>query len=651
MWAIRQTTVALICLLSSLATVMSTDLAAVYKKDILLIRDVDKITPKWPLEWESLSLSLPKNLYYPLGLAHDPHTNRLFVADALHRDTKIFSLSFESNYKVEAMHSVVKASGITVMEGLSYDPTSQQLYWTNSSNGGIYKTLIPTELVDDVALEPKLVHRSTNVMDPRGIAIDYCDEQMYWSERGGSKKVPSSVNKLDLKENVHKVIQQDNEMNIYYQGLTYDIRRRKLVWAETVGDKFDDKSQCHFVSLANGVKEPQELFNFENCFPYSVAIGDEYIYWADWSQQGIMRASLIDPKDVVKLVHTPAVGVESNKRHGVYGLALLNDLTEESTTDLCTDTSKINYEKQIDKLRFQGPGTEKLSPEPLDVESPVERTNDDGGHSTDSVDVESPVERTNDDGHSSDSVDVESPVERTNDDGGYSTDSVDVESPVERTNDDGGYSTDSVDVESPAERTNDDGGYSTDSTVTSMSSAENNVEIVIDHHVIKNEPKLGEVEPETEVPLRAPTSIHTNKLKVNAEICNKEKLLWIIAVLSVVCVSFMASTFFLLVKMSCQQSRREAPAPTQVTRQVKRFGPKKRYGSGNKSGINGTSPCSGLSSSDGVSINIEDCCQMTMCETPCYTSMKREGKGYKISENHLIRCEDKKGLLDDCGDI
>lgn len=53
--------------------------------------------------------------------------------------------------------------------------------------------------------------------------------------------------------------------------------------------------------------------------------------------------------------------------------------------------------------------------------------------------------------------------------------------------------------------------------------------------------------------------------------------------------------------------------PVQPPRQVKRFGPKKSV-SGNKSGHSGSATCSGLGN-DGVSINIEDCCQMTLCET------------------------------------
>ena len=57
-----------------------------------------------------------------------------------------------------------------------------------------------------------------------------------------------------------------------------------------------------------------------------------------------------------------------------------------------------------------------------------------------------------------------------------------------------------------------------------------------------------------------------------------------------------------------------AAAVVQIPRKVKRFGPKKSFVARNKSRPSGSSTCSDLAN-DGVNINIEDCCQMTLCET------------------------------------
>lgn len=86
------------------------DLLAVYQHNILLLRNVDKITPSAPLSWESLVHPLPKQLSYPVGLAADPDTNRIFVSESIpDEEEKIFSVSMDSNYTVDSMVTAVKS--------------------------------------------------------------------------------------------------------------------------------------------------------------------------------------------------------------------------------------------------------------------------------------------------------------------------------------------------------------------------------------------------------------------------------------------------------------------------------------------------------------------------------------------------------------
>lgn len=75
----------------------------------------------------------------------------------------------------------------------------------------------------------------------------------------------------------------------------------------------------------------EELISLENCYPFSLTSDEKYIYWADWGRQGIMRASLTDPSDIVKLVHTPRITSAEEEHFGVYGLAKL--IRENSTNE------------------------------------------------------------------------------------------------------------------------------------------------------------------------------------------------------------------------------------------------------------------------------------------------------------------------------
>ncbi|XP_069940409.1 low-density lipoprotein receptor 2 isoform X2 [Cherax quadricarinatus] len=557
-----------------------TDLAAVYKHDILLLRDVDKMTQNLPRQWESLVLPLPNGLSFPIGLTYDLQGNRLFIADAVHDDTKIFALSLDSDYKVTATHAVVKDENIIVIEDMSYDPTSKHLYWIDTYAHTIFKTSIPDNFEGNDALDLEHLKVFTNTVKPRGIAVDYCNELLYWSKRNGSGEVKSSVEMLDLAGDEHRIIQHDKDLNFYYQGLTYDFPHGALVWAETLGDNYTT-SCCRIVTSPSRAAEHCELLSMENCFPFSLTVDEEYIYWADWGKQGIMRASLTNPDDVVKLVHTPSVISDISKHHGVYGLALLNSSVKNSSLDLCKGQKKFrckdhkSFKCKVDNMTDLETDIKSLPAKPSHPESATEEIYKDAIISAKSATIHS----------------LNSSASHTENVGHEGKKNI---KPVKHN----------------TEKINKYNNTSADSISTnSMNSVESRAENVDGQDAKKN--VISSVKHENEAFHNASLFLQTNASMIKEEMCNEAQLLWVIIVLGVLCTIFMFSTALLLVKLFYQRKpsiHKQVPAHT--PRKVKRFGPKKQYGSGNKS-----SPCSELSSNDGVSINIEDCCQMTMCET------------------------------------
>ncbi|CAL4191843.1 unnamed protein product, partial [Meganyctiphanes norvegica] len=132
---------------------------------------------------------------------------------------------------------------------------------------------------------------------------------------------------------------------------------------------------------------------------------------------------------------------------------------------------------------------------------------------------------------------------------------------------------------------------------------------------------------------------------------HEQNLKQVVIGLGVGCIVFLSTTIILAVKLCLikypehnhsKLSTADMEDPPRVKNiNIGRKTPK-RFGPGNKKSMKQNSLCSGVPS-DGVTINIEDCCQMTLCDTPCYTSMKREGSSYKSGS----RSEDKRKLLDD----
>lgn len=130
--------------------------------------------------------------------------------------------------------------------------------------------------------------------------------------------------------------------------MTFDISRGILVWAQTVGDEYR-KSSCHILASAPEMKDPQMVLPLDNCYPFSLTVDEKYIYWTDWGQEGIMRASLTDPKDVVKLVHTPAVNSTSPPHHGAYGLTRLSGPGKQALQESCKSRPRITTQDRETK--------------------------------------------------------------------------------------------------------------------------------------------------------------------------------------------------------------------------------------------------------------------------------------------------------------
>merc|ERR1739838_1293223 len=165
--------------------VRSTDIAAVYKHSVLLIKNADKISESQPISWESTELDLPEPLAYPVGIASDPQNGRLFVTDVMHIENSIFTLQVSSNRSIDAMYPLLKKThtkDIRLIEDIFYDGHTSQLYWTDSYLNSLDKALVSENPQDMLTEKPKPVHNFGNVKKPRGVALDYCNNLLYWSE-------------------------------------------------------------------------------------------------------------------------------------------------------------------------------------------------------------------------------------------------------------------------------------------------------------------------------------------------------------------------------------------------------------------------------------------------------------------------------------
>ena len=127
------------------------------------------------------------------------------------------------------------------------------------------------------------------------------------------------------------------------------------MWAVTHGDV--SNSSCRIVSTSIDDGRHQDLVQLENCHPFSLAVDEKYVYWGDWSREGIMRASRSDPNDVVRLLITPRD--QGSGINGAYGIAKLN--VGKMVQNPCQDKEhKNHYEDEAITNEERGEGVEDL---------------------------------------------------------------------------------------------------------------------------------------------------------------------------------------------------------------------------------------------------------------------------------------------------
>lgn len=165
-------------------------------------------------------------------------------------------------------------------EGIAYDWTQKKIYWTDSSNHSIYAMNFDgTELV--------MISR---VERPRAIVIDPCNGTLFftdWGKFGTSGKIIKTTMAGSLK----KVIIDKNLAQP--SGLAIDYEDRKLYWTDAVREKIER-------SDLNG--QNREVLISATIYPFSITVFRDYIYWTDLQLRGVYRAEKHTGANMIEMV-------------------------------------------------------------------------------------------------------------------------------------------------------------------------------------------------------------------------------------------------------------------------------------------------------------------------------------------------------------
>lgn len=165
-------------------------------------------------------------------------------------------------------------------EGIAYDWTQKKVYWTDSSNNSIYA--MNTDGSDLVMI--------ARVERPRAIVVDPCNGSLYftdWGRFGLSGKIFRTTMAGSLKK---AIIDKDLSQP---SGLAIDYDDRMLYWTDAVREKIER-------STLTG--ENREVLISATIYPFAITVHGPYIYWTDLQLRGVYRAEKYTGANMIEMV-------------------------------------------------------------------------------------------------------------------------------------------------------------------------------------------------------------------------------------------------------------------------------------------------------------------------------------------------------------
>ncbi|KAF7992217.1 hypothetical protein HCN44_001542 [Aphidius gifuensis] len=204
------------------------------------------------------------------AIAYDDVTRTMYLGDKKNNNTSIFYKNL--NTKDINWNRLLKAKNQdNHIVGLYWDYTSKNIIYMDSIERSIMK-------IDSTTLEPIEIIKLPNT-NLRGLAIDTCSRKFYWSS---SDKLNPSISSCNYDgSNIKMII----KTNLYDpSALTIDQTDGKIYWA-------DDEEGIHYKIESSDLdgKNRKIIFSGRNHQPVSISLDFDYIYWTDWTYSAIWR--------------------------------------------------------------------------------------------------------------------------------------------------------------------------------------------------------------------------------------------------------------------------------------------------------------------------------------------------------------------------
>lgn len=175
--------------------------------------------------------------------------------------------------------STVISRGINP-EGIAYDWTQRKIYWSDSSNHSIYAmNLDGSDLVMIARVER-----------PRAIVIDPCNGTLFFTD-WGKFGTAGKIIRTTMAGSLRRIIIDKNLAQP--SGLAIDYDDQMLYWTDAVREKIER-------SDLNG--QNRQVLVSATIYPFSITVFGNYIYWTDLQLRGVYRAEKHTGANMIEMV-------------------------------------------------------------------------------------------------------------------------------------------------------------------------------------------------------------------------------------------------------------------------------------------------------------------------------------------------------------
>ncbi|OWR44498.1 protein cueball isoform X1 [Danaus plexippus] len=258
------------------------------------------------------------------ALAYDAVHNMLLFVDKQNDNASIFSY----NLITKKYLPLVGRRSYENIQGLTFDPVSGKMFWTDTNERSIYWVSLWPRSKDSIY--GNLLMKMNDEI-PRDIAVDSCRGYIYWTNTNITKATIERA-RLDGSER-RVIVSTDIHMPV---SIAVDQRTKRLYWA-------DDKEGIHYSIESSDLdgKDRSTIYAGTYHQPNTLTVSKNDVYWVDWGYKSVWRisknATNTEPEELIKFSTEVPFGIVANyqvadQTEGVSGCEVLVKLQKNHSS-------------------------------------------------------------------------------------------------------------------------------------------------------------------------------------------------------------------------------------------------------------------------------------------------------------------------------